>query len=349
MNDCAMLNPIFKSFLLLNLALCISTAARADIFEYSKNTYGVDAPACQKEATALAEKLASLTSGTTKAAYCASMTGGGFDIRVLTEAGSVPNLELALFGFRVIIYDYPGQKGPINKRYSVLSDEGTYRYLPDCLKALPQYETSFQLQTGLTPISAQCARQGEYQYVVQVDAFGKGTRHLYELSVDLSRGSSSEASLLDVTNYLHTVGAAPMTVARPGSYILVRYFSDSEIKLASFQLDKKNVFIQEKECLDALTFVQPILFKSGETRLVSLRCGKGFGQNFKEASSMSAIFDVTSSNGKIPKFEVLTYGQFPTYGECRSQISTTPNSYCAADVDSTGAFHGYSLNVISMP
>jgi hypothetical protein len=294
----------------------------------------------------LGQKIAQTTGGTNKAAYCAPLTRGGFDARVLTEVNALPELELAVFGFRVVEYKYPGRTGPANKSYSVIDDDSTYLHVADCLAVLPKYEQYFRNQTGLIPISSQCAAIGGGYYVPQVDAIGVGVQHLFETSIDIGSGNSSEASQLDVANYLQTIGATPTNSARPGTFIQIKYFAAQEVYLLAYDFAHKNNFTTEAECLEAVNAVQPVLSQRGELNLVSLRCGKGQWPTSKTSSSMVAIFDFTGSSQTNTGLKVYTYGQFSSHSECRAKMASTENSYCATDIDIYRNFHGYSLNVI---
>lgn len=335
-----------KWLLGLYFIFTFSKGLQATIFEYSKNVYGLDPASCQQEAISLAKKLSQATGGTTEAAYCASLIKGGFDIRVLTDAQAEPELEKAIFGFGLIEYHYPGQKGPINKRYSVVSDAAVYVKLEECLKALPAYESIFHRETGLSPVAAQCARQSDYRYVAQVDAIGKASRHFYEINLDLGSSRESKEGLLDVTNYLSANGATPVTAAPPSSYLQIKYFGNYEVKLSSFDFERKNHFLSAEECSDAVTIVGPSLLKLASSKLVSIHCGDSVAWNPKGASSMGAIFDISEADAHAPKFDVFTYGQYTSYAECRNQIPTLSDSYCSADIDIYGHFNGYALNVI---
>jgi hypothetical protein len=334
--------------LMITTALLFSLplAARAEIFEYSQNLYNIDAANCQTHATELAQRIAQSTGGATKSAYCAPVTGGGFDARVVTEVSSLPKLETAVFGFRVIVYDYPGRTGAANKNYSVISDESTYIHVADCLAVLPNYEAHFRTQTGLDPTSAQCAALAGGRYVPQVDSFGTGRRHLFETSISIGSASSSEAIQLDVSNYLYSVGATPTNAARPSSFIQIKYYADAELNLTAYNFAHKNYFNSEAECLAAVNVAQPLLSQNQSLKVVSLRCGGGNSSNSKGPRSMLAVLDLNSSDQPTPNFKVYTVGHFPTYAECSLQVPHTPRSYCAADVDIYGNFHGYAQNVI---
>ena len=341
-----MMTCLAKRFLSTSLVFLFSNVAAAEIFEYSQNVYTKDQAVCEQQATALAQRIVSTLGGTTKAAYCAPLTGGGFDARALTDVSSQPSLEVAVFGFRVVNYDYPGQQGAINKRYSVISDEATYHEATSCLKDLPKYESYFQNQTGMTPISAQCAQLTPHHYVPQVDGFGTGNQHLYRASIDIGSGNSSEASQLDLVNYLLSVGATPTNVAKPGIYIQINYFASREFTFSAFDFSRKNNFLNEAECLNSAKDVQSILSRRSASNLVSLRCGRGQWPTYQDSSAMVALFDETDSGQPSQKPKVYTYGQFQSYGDCRSKVPVTPDSFCAADIDIHGNFHGYALNVI---
>jgi hypothetical protein len=339
-----MLSRVSNFILKATLVFLLPSAAMADVFEYSQNLYGLDAQACRGRALDLARTIATATGGTTKAAYCAPLTHGGFDAKVLTDVATIPEIELAVFGFRVVVYDSPRLPGAANKSYSIISEEATYLRVSDCLAVLPKYEAHFRDQTGLTPISAQCAELAGGSYVPQVDSIGKGRQHLYKTSVDLGSGYSSEASQLDVMNYLSTMGATPTNAARPGTFVQINYFASQEMVLTAYDFGRKNSFLTEAECLRAVSDVQPVLSQHPQLNLVSLRCGRASWTASRGASSMIAIFDLTPSGQTTVGISVYTIDQFQTYGDCVAKLATTPNSYCAADIDYSGKFHGYSLN-----
>ncbi len=338
---------LLSSLVSVILAFGLSGAARAEIFEYSNHVYGIDSSACRDHASSLAQKVAEATGGSTKSAYCVPLTGGGYDARVLTEVALKLELELAVFGFRVI--HYPDIDGPLNKRYSVVSDDGSFYTVADCLKVLDAYATRFESLTGLRPVSSQCSQLTPHQYIPQVDAFGVGRQHLFELDIGLGSAASSEAGQLDVMNYLSSLGASPIMSGRPGSYLKIKYFFTHEIFLNAFNFSHKNNFINEAECLDATKLVQGILGQRSDNKLVSLKCGRGDLSRFPDSAAMVAILDLTASGEGFLRSLVRTYDQFGTYQECRQKVADRANSYCAADIDIHGNFHGYSLNVIEQP
>lgn len=334
-----------KNFFTVWVLFLFSSVATAEIYEYSQNVFGMTSTACQAQADALAQKIKAAVGGETKATYCSPIADGGFDARVVSDVKVLPNLEIAVFGFHVVHYQYPGQTGPINKRYSVISNETAYSRLADCLAALPRFEQHFLDETGLTPISAQCSQLVGHHYVAQVDAFGVGHRHLYQASIDLGSSNASEAGQLDLSNYLSSKQATTTNAARPDNFLLINYFANHELKFFSFDFNEKNQFLNESQCQDALTVLEPILSKTSESPLVSLRCGKGQWQTTEQSMSLVAIFDGTDTQQLRLKLNINTYGHFSTYSECKARATVTPNSYCATEIDVYGVAHGFTLNV----
>ena len=337
-----------KHILCLSIALCsilsVSQTVRAEMFEYSKHTYQVDAATCDAQAQALAEKISHEVHGAIKSAYCAPMSPEGFDIRVTLDSAVRPEVEVAVHGFRVVMYS--GRNNPINKDYSVISDEAVYHKIGDCLASLPQYEAIFIEQTGLTPISSQCNQLTARRYIPQIDAFGASARHFYELSIDLGRGMSSENLQLDLTNYLSALGARSVLAARPASYLLIRYYADHEFEFSSWDFEGKNNFMNLDQCQAALATAQSVFSHHQDLKLTSLRCGKSQWPLSKDTASMVAIMDRANSEGSSFTINLYTKGVFPTYDACKASQQNIGQSFCAADIDIYGEFHGYSLIVL---
>lgn len=337
------MNAKVGKFFLFFLTGILCTPCFAEVFEYSKNIYKISESACNEHALDLARSVATKTGGTTKSFYCKPLVGQGFEIRTITEVPEIPPLELAVYGYYFV--EYPASKDPINKKYSIISDEGTYGDLDECLRVLPAFEQQFEEQTGLNSTSSQCAQVSTNRYTPQVDSFGTGNRHLYELNISLGRSSGSQALYFDVINYLLSMGALPTNQGKPGSYLHVKYFASNPIKLASSDLGQKNSFVNLEECRTSANLVRDILKSLDKTPLVSLQCVVAENPHFTLPVTIVALFDMKSTDSDRALVSVRTYDRFPNFDDCNAKAQITPKSYCAADIDIYGKLNGYTFNV----
>ena len=321
----------------------ISSIGLAVTFEYSKNVYQVSEAECHQQAQDLAAQIAVKTGGIAKSAYCKALPAQGFEIRTINDASEVPAVEVALYAFNVV--NFPVSNDPINKKYSIISDQGTFGALADCMKALPSFEQQFTEQTGLSPMSTQCVQLPGIRYTPQVDAFGTGHRHLYELNMSLGRGTGSQAMNLDVINYLSSVGAWPLNQGTPSGYLHVKYFAESPINLGSSDLGGKNSFLTVEQCKTSETLVRRSLETIAETPLISLQCGAAESPHVTFPTTLVALFDTKSTDSDRANVSVRTYQLFGSFEDCNAKAQSTPKSYCAADIDIYGKLHGYSFNV----